>query len=123
MYLFVIGIVLIIGTYFIGIPFLQIIYDIDLSKQLLPLMVVIIGSVLYGLTSIISNSLIVLRKTFLQAIIFGTVSIISLIISELLVKEYKLVGASLSYFISISVLFILYIILYYIVIKRCGNNE
>ena len=123
MALLIIGLILIFGTYILGIPFLQLLYNVDLSDQLFPLMIVIIGSVLYGLTSIISNALIVLRKTFVQSIIFITVSVLSLIISELLVKMYGLIGASFSYFIAMLVLLIMYSVFYLIIIKRCDNNE
>ena len=123
MVLLIIGLILIFGTYILGIPFLQLLYNVNLSDQLFPLMIVIIGSVLYGLTSIISNALIVLRKTFVQSIIFITVSVLSLIISELLVKMYGLIGASFSYFIAMLVLLIMYSVFYLIIIKRCDNNE
>ncbi len=121
--LFIFGIVLIIGTFFLGIPVLELVYGIKLSNQLIPLMIIIIGSVLYGLTNILLNSLIVLRKTLVQSIIFIVISLCTLFISNILVKNYGLLGASCSYFISMFMLLIAYVITYSIIIKRCDNNE
>lgn len=121
--LIVLGIILLGMTYLFGIPFLKLIYGINLKQQRWSLMMIILGSILYGLASILSNSLIVLRKTFIQSIIFIIVSIIAFILSEIMVTKYNLVGASLSYLISMGCLLLFYLITYFAVMKRCDNNE
>lgn len=56
------GIVGIVGAYFLGIPILEFIYGIELSKYFYCLMIIIVGSILYSLELFISTVLIAMRK-------------------------------------------------------------
>lgn len=117
-YILIIGLLVIVAAYLLGIPVLQIVYGIKLKKYLFPFMLIIIGSVIYGTTTIIQNSLVALRKTKIQAIIFIIDSIIAYFISTQLVLKYELLGASLTYLICMIVLFILYLIVYIVEINK-----
>ena len=111
--LFVIGIVFLLGAYLVGIPFLELIYSVELNEYLWPLLIVITGAMFFGVTSIISCGLITIRKTFIQSLLFIIVSIIAFFISDIFVKSNGILGASISYLISMSILMILYFVVYF----------
>lgn len=110
----VIGIVVIIGSYLVGIPFLELIYSVKLNDYLNALLVIMTGSTLYGITCILSCGLITMRKTLVQSIIFGIVSVVSFFVSNSLVNQYGVFGASLSYLLSMSLLIVLYSVVYFV---------
>lgn len=110
----VIGIVVIIGSYLVGIPFLELIYSVKLNDYLNALLVIMTGSTLYGITCILSCGLITMRKTLVQSIIFGIVSVVSFFASNYLVESYEVFGASLSYLLSMSLLIVLYSVVYFV---------
>ena len=95
----------IIGAWFLGIPVLNIIYAIELKKYKIDLIIILFGAMLYSLTTIFSNILISFRKTKSQAILYFVVSVISIIISLSLVKNYNLNGAVYAYLISMALIF------------------
>jgi len=113
-----IGFFTIIIAYLLGIPVLQLIYGVKLYDYLLPFMLIITGSVIYGITIIFQNTLIALRTTKIQSLIFIIDSIIALIFSNYLVRLYSLLGASIMYLISMLILFILYIVVYIFKMKN-----
>lgn len=121
----VIGITLITGilsmvvAFFIGIPFLNYIYGLDLSNYLLELIIVLAGATFYTVASVFSNAMIVLRKTKIQLLIYFIASIFALIISYYLVKFYLFSGAIYSYFITMIILLLAYIVSFIIIV----NNE
>lgn len=117
-----IGILANIGAYFLGIPFLEIVYGVPLEKYKMDLLIILSGASCYGMVYIISNVLIILRDNVSQALIFTGVSIASAIISRYLVESKELTGASLSYLVSMSLLLIFYFAYYIIKMKRFKNE-
>ena len=65
-----IGILSTICAYFVGIPILQLMYNVELSRYLFPLVIIIIGATIYGISVVYSTALTTMRKTFCQLIIF-----------------------------------------------------
>lgn len=118
-----IGIFSSVFIYFFGIPILQLLYNINLKKYLMDLMIIIIGSTLYEITVIFSTSLITMRSTFSQLIIFVIASIFSYFVSNILVKKYLILGASYTYMLSMLLLLILYIIVFFIVLKKYKGDK
>ena len=116
--LLLLGLVASILSYFIGIPFLEILYGISLTGYTKSLIIIIIGATLFALSYIISNALIVMRKTFIQSIIFIISSVFAYFISKLLVIKYGVEGASLSYLLTMLLVDILYIISFAIYINK-----
>lgn len=105
-----IGILGIIICYFIGIPLLNFIYSINLSKYKLSLIIIIIGSVFYAITASISSILIAMRRIKSQVIGNILVILFSIIICQVLVTNYKIYGAALTYTILIFIRFIIYLL-------------
>lgn len=109
----VLGIIGILFASVLGIPFLEIIYNISLSEYFIPFMLIMFGALFYGLCILISSFLITMRKTFCQFIILLIVSITAVISSYLLVKNYQIIGASVGYLLVMFLEFTLYLIVFY----------
>ena len=116
--LFIMGIICIVVAYFLGIPVLEFVYNIKLSDYLLELLMIILGATLYGITVILSSSLIIIRNTLSQLIVFLIATIFDLVISDILVKKYLVFGASSTYLLTMLLLLVLYIIIYIIGLKK-----
>ena len=114
----IIGMICIILAWFLGIPVLEYIYGINLINYKNDLIIIMIGSILYGIISIISAVLTAMRKTKIQLIIFIIASIITFIVSINLITQYKILGASITYLISMVILFTLYNITYINIINK-----
>ena len=121
--LLVIGILCTTIAYFIGIPLLEIMYGIKLNKYLIDLIIILIGATFYAISVVFSTSLTTMRKTFDQFIIFFITTIFTTISSYILVSNYKILGACISYMISMLFLLILYEIEFFIKIKKHRRNN
>ena len=117
-YIVYFGIVASILAYLIGIPVLNLIYGIDISEYRIHLVFIIISSTLYNIGIIYSTLLTTIRKTFIQFVIYGLISIIALIISDILTKMLKIDGSVIAYFI----IMFLYYALYFIITKIIFNK-
>lgn len=106
------GIFVLIGATFLGIPLLELLYGIGLSNYKFGLQIIIIGAIFYGVSTVISAGLTTLRSTSSQLIIYLVASLVSFILSHFLVKEYQLYGAFYSYAISMLLLLIMYYIVF-----------
>ena len=109
--------------YLVGIPFLQLIYGISLKKYLLHLMVIILGATVYGIIFVISVVLIALRKNSSQLLFYGISSLFVMIFSKVLVRSFSIMGACLSYFITMIFLCLMYIIYFVYVIHVLKKIE
>lgn len=113
----IIGLLFVLGAYFFGIRILEFMYGLHLEKYLFSLIITIIGTILYTISVVLSNSLIVLRKTKIQLFIFSLVSLVGFLISRLLVKMYSFNGGVYSYLFIMIFLVSLYIIYYFYIVK------
>lgn len=109
-------------TYLIGIPVLEIIYNVNLSEYVFYLIIVIIGSDLYAVSNVLLNALIVIKCTKEQLILQITVLIISMLSCYYLVCNFGIRGGIISYFLILLLQFILYIILYKYIVKIKFNE-
>ena len=107
----------------IGIPVLQLIYGLDLTGYRMHLVLIMIGASLYGVVSVLFNILIIMRKNKIQSMILVFVSIITFVLSYILAKYLGLLGATLSYVITMFILFVIYITIIYFVLRKGDLNE
>lgn len=107
-----------IFLYFFGVFFLNLLYGIDLTNYLKDLLFIFGGAALYGITIVISNVLIAMRKTMSQTIIFIIDAVITFVMANYLVKASSIAGASLSYIFTMVILLILYIIIYCYIMRK-----
>ena len=105
--------------YWIGIPFLEFIYGISLADYKIVLLIVILGAVFYALSFIISTVLTTMRKTFIQIIFYGIISLFIMVTSKLFVIKFGVLGASFAYCISMVLLFLMYFVYF---TRRCVKN-
>jgi len=106
------GCVVIIGAYLLEQKVLELVYGVDLSMHITSMMIIVVGSILYSLSTILSALLIAMRKTKIQAYMYIIVAIIATILSYNLVNKIQIVGASITYLLTmllITVLFTVYI--------------
>lgn len=99
-----------VACYLVGIPFLELIYGISLEKYLFHLMIIIAGATVYGIISVISVVLIALRKNSFQLIFYGVASLFVMILSKVFVQNFSIMGACLSYLITMILLCLMYVI-------------
>lgn len=118
-----IGIFSIILAYFIGLPILEIVYGVSLKLYKLNFLIIMIGSLFYGYSVLISFILIAMRKTFCQFIILLITSICALFISNYLVIHYELMGASIAYFLVMFVEFIMYTFIMIFYLRKMKENK
>lgn len=112
------GIVVVIVAYFLGIPVLELIYGISLNNYKKGFMVIMIGGVLYGMSSILSSILIAMRHLNIQIIIYSVVAIAITAIEYFLINIYGVMGACYAYFIMTFIVLIMFLVATFIFIKR-----
>ncbi len=118
LYITLIGLLAIIGAYFLGIQLLELVYGINLNNYLVSLLVIIIGATLFSISYAISSILTAMRKTFIQIIFYIICSLIILFLSRYLVFNYNILGGTLSYLISMFILCNMYLIYYLIIVNK-----
>ena len=109
----IIGIAVFIIAFFLGVPVLNFIYDLHLENYKLPFMIIMAGSIAYGLVSMISNILTVIKRNKEQLYIYIISSVIALVSSILLIKNFALSGAAFAY----SITMILHCLMCYLMLK------
>lgn len=106
--LLLLGLIGEIALYFIGVPILNFVYGVNLSKYVYELLFVVFGAILFGMSTIISYAMIAMEKNKIQSMIFCFASIICYILSNKLVITYGLLGASISYLVVMLIILLLY---------------
>ena len=109
----IIGIAVFIIAFFLGVPVLNFIYDLHLENYKLSFMIIMAGSIAYGLVSMISNILTVIKRNKEQLYIYIISSVIALVSSILLIKNFALSGAAFAY----SITMILHCLMCYLMLK------
>ncbi len=111
--LIIIGLLALVVCWFLGIPVLSIIYSTNLNNYKISLLLIIIASIFWGVSLVLSNILTVMGINKSQTIIYLISCIVSTIDSIVLIPRLSINGAVYSYLTSMIICAILYIILYY----------
>lgn len=119
--LFVFGAICIFVSNLLGIPFLNLVYGLDLEKYKLDLLIVIFASIFNSGAMILSSLLTILNKNNIQVFIYSIAAFVATISCYLLIKNSVVRGAVLSYLIACFALFILYLIIYLKILKKTTN--
>ncbi|MBP3255723.1 MAG: oligosaccharide flippase family protein [Clostridia bacterium] len=120
--LFAVGVIATICIYFIGISVLEIIYKVPLKEYSIGICAIVIISIFYALTAILSTSLTIMKKNSQQLIIYAIVTTIAAISSFILIKKFSINGAVISYCSSLAVQFIMYLGYYKYSLKKIKGN-
>ena len=114
--LFLIGMTIIIeiGALLVGIPILSFIYAIDLSAYKMELFLLILSGLFYASSTVIFYALGTIRRQKNTTIAYSISAVFALIISNILVSKYGILGSTISsvlimliLFISLSIFFVL----------------
>lgn len=103
-----IGAVCLLAAWWLGLPVLELLYAIDLSGNLLNLLLIIFGGIFNALVLIISTALVTMRRTSDQFWIYCATALAAFGLSLWLVGQHGVRGACLSYMLSMCLLFILH---------------
>lgn len=116
--LLLISSVVLIGCFILGIPFLELLYAVDLGEYKNAFMILICAGCLTGLNSILSYVFTVIRKQkiVLLAYIFGL--IIAQVSINPLIKNIGLLGASIDYLLGISTIALFMTLSLFIVLRK-----
>lgn len=101
------------GTYFLGVPVLGWIYQVDISGQKNALFFIVLSSGFCALASLLCQALTVMRRQNNILVGYLTVSVITATLSTPLVRHFEMSGAAMLYFMSMAFL-ILFLELFYI---------
>lgn len=100
-------------AYFLGIPVLEIIYNVELSSYQLYLLLIVLGSAFYAVSNVFLNALIVIQCNKEQLWIQILLLVLSGISCFLLISNYGIVGGMISYFVIMLMQFSMYLLLYF----------
>ena len=104
--------------YFFGIPILSWFYGLDLSAYRPELLILVLGGGCNAVVTLMFYGITVLRKQKLLVVGYGATLALSLIIANILVKSYGLMGASVSFLLSMAALALLFFIIFIVCYKK-----
>ena len=88
--------------YFFGVPILSWFYGIDLSSCRAELLILVLGGGCDAVVTLMFYGITVLRKQKLLVVGYGATLVLALVISNILVSSYGLMGASVAFLISMA---------------------
>lgn len=107
-----------IAGYFLAVPIFKLIYGVDVSGYEWSLVLILIGASFYGIVFIIENVLIALRETIGQAVAFVIAAVSAFLLTRALVAGEAISGGAKAYIIVMSLLLVLYGVLYYSALEK-----
>ena len=112
------------GSYLLGIPFLQILYGVDLLEYKTAFMILMCAGCMTSFNSIMIYIFTVIRKQKLILFVYIIAMVLCQILINPLIQNLNLIGASLDYLIGMSVVGVLFLILFVVVMfKQKGEVE
>lgn len=93
-------IVVLIIAYFLGIPVLSFVYNVELAKYKFQFLLLVLSGGIVSISWLLVYLLTVFNRQILLVYIYGFVSVVSNLLSNYLVKLSAIEGASISYFLS-----------------------
>lgn len=106
-----IGVLALVVCFLIGIPLLQAVFQVDLTTYHLTLELIILASIFYAATMIISSLLTIMGENRRQTYIYFFAAIIATVTAIILIPSLSINGAVYSFLLSSFVLIMLYAIL------------
>lgn len=94
------SLVVLVASYFLGLPILSIVFATDLTPYQSSFMILMIGGVMSSFATLLDNILTVLRHQKALLIPYGITFILAYLLSDKLVVSYGLLGAAYSFTLS-----------------------
>ncbi|WP_419041572.1 lipopolysaccharide biosynthesis protein, partial [Holdemanella porci] len=118
------SVLILAGSYLLGIPFLQIVYGVDLSGYKTAFIILMCAGCMTSFNSIMIYIFTVIRKQKLILFVYIIAMVLCQILINPLIQNLNLIGASLDYLIGMSVVGVLFLILFVVVMfKQKGEVE
>jgi len=92
-----ITIVCIVGAYLLGIPVLSILYGTDLKPYKVELIILLLGGGFLALAGCMNTMIVIIRHQNGIAVGYAIVAVLAFALSNPVVKNYGVMGASLLY--------------------------
>lgn len=123
--LFLIGMTILIeiAALLVGIPILSFIYAIDLTNYKMELFLLILSGLFYASSTVIFYALGTIRKQKNATIAYAVSAIFALIISNILVSQYGILGTTISSVLIMLVLFVSLLIFFVLGYKKEKDNK
>ena len=114
---------IVVGGYLIGRTLLEIIYGVDLSPYKLQFIVLLTGGGIGAEVYMIYNILIAIRWGKCMLPVYSITAVITIAAARAMVTQWGIMGASLNYLLSCSILFVLFTsILIYVILRKKHQN-
>lgn len=117
-YIFVFNIFVLLAGYTCGIPILSVIFGVELNQYKIPFMLLLIGGSLNVYSVLIDNLLTIHRKQSHMLMVTILTFFVSKLITSPLIENYEILGASISFLITMLVYVLLSFSMYLFVVKR-----
>lgn len=117
-YLGTLMIIVLLGSALLGIPFLSLLYATPLKSFWLAFMTIMVGGAIGSFATAIDNILTAMRKQHYLLIPYVGTFLFSLLVTNYFVKYYQILGASLSFLLTMSVWLMLSMILYLVIMRQ-----
>lgn len=118
----IISIIVLVGGWFLGVWGLGILYGVNMEKYKYELMVLLIGSVFYAFSAFFSVIMTVMRKQKFALYVYVAVLIVFQFATTYLVKSDGIMGASLSYALSMGIVALLYLSIVVLQIRNMSSE-
>ena len=115
----ILGVIIIGLGYLIGTEILGLVYGISLIEYQIPFVILLTGGILNVLALVIDIVMTIFRKQSYLVIAYITTFIVAKLITMIFVKKDGILGASLSFLISMTIFFITSMLIYILV----NNND
>ena len=115
----ILGVIIIGLGYLIGTEILGLVYGISLIEYKIPFVILLTGGILNVLALVIDIVMTIFRKQSYLVIAYITTFIVAKLITMIFVKKDGILGASLSFLISMTIFFITSMLIYILV----NNND
>ena len=112
------GLLCIVVAYFIGIPVLNIIYNVQLNDYTFMLLVILLSAIFNAICMTISNILVVMEKNTIQLVPYLLTSLFGTLLSVILIKQNGLVGSCYAFLTTAIFNLFIFIIVYISVLKK-----
>ena len=122
-YLFGAGLIILIGSALLGIPFLNILYGVELSNYWMSFMLIMVGGAIGSFSTAIDNILTAMRCQKYLLIPYVGSFCASLLMTGYLVESYQILGASLSFVLTMLIWLILSIAVYMFTKKKVEKGD
>ena len=106
------------GAWLIGIPVLSVLYNTDLSDYKMELIILLLGGGLLGISGLFSTVITIIRYQKSLLVGYTVVSVLAFLLSDKIVAEYEIFGASVLYLLLMLVLSICFALFLIIGIVR-----